>query len=204
MPASVDFFHLNELLLNLGAVHSPSELQGMLCGRISGGSPPEKDQWLALAQEFLDIDHLELDQEQAEAFFGLYTDTRSLMDDVNFSFSPLLPDDHASIARRTQELGTWCQGFMHGLGVSGLSGDAQLSPDSADALRDLAQISQVDLDEEDAVEENESYWLELVEYVKVAALTIYTELTQSHNAAGNGGKDAAGSGAQPGAKPQIH
>ena len=195
MPNKVDFFHLNELLLNIGAVHSPSELQGMLCGLMCGNAAPQSEEWLAVAQSFLDIDHVELQGEQSEMLMGMYADTRALMDDVNFSFSPLLPDDHATIERRTLELGAWCQGFLHGLGLSGLSGEKQLSPDAADALRDLAQISQVRADEEDAIDENEAYWQELVEYVKVAVLTIYTEITQRHNEESS--KDA-------GQAPQIH
>ena len=65
--------------------------------------------------------------------------------------------------------------------MSGLSGEAKLSPDAADALRDLAQISQASLEDDDNVEENEVYWLELVEYVKVAVLTIYTELSSAES-----------------------
>lgn len=195
MAQTTDFFHLNELLLNLGAVHSPSELQGMLCGRIGGGAAPELKEWAPLAQEFLDIDHVELEQDQIEQLAQLYTDTRALMDDVNFSFTPLLPDDHSTMERRTQELGSWCQGFLHGIGMSGLNGEAQLGPDSADALRDLAQISQVELDENDEIEENENYWQELVEYVKVAVLTIYTELSQREN-------EASAMGGTP--KPSVH
>ncbi len=179
MPEKTDFFTLNELLLNIGAVHSPAELQGLLCGRVSGGDVPPRDAWVADAQTFLDIEHVALAPDHIELLQALYSDTRALMDDVNFSFSPLLPTDDATIARRTQELGAWCQGFLHGLGVSGLSGEAKLSPDAADALRDLAQISQASLEDDDNLDENEVYWLELVEYVKVAVLTIYTELSSA-------------------------
>ncbi len=177
MFQKADFFTLNELLLNLGAICSPSELQGVLCGRVCGGDVPEESDWLEQVVEYLDIAHAPLEDEHREALNYLYSDTRRLMDDVNFGFSPLLPSDESSIARRTQELGSWCEGFLHGLGVSGLSGNAKLSPDAADALRDLAQISQVDVETDDEIEENEVYWQELVEYVKVAVLTIYTELT---------------------------
>ncbi len=178
MPEKIDFFTLNELLLNIGAVHSPAELQGLLCGRLSGGDVPPREAWIADVQAFLDIEHVELAPEQAELLHVLYTDTRTLMDDVNFSFTPLLPTDESSMERRTQELGAWCQGYLHGLGVSGLSGEAQLSSDAADAVRDLAHISQAGTNDDDELEENEVYWQELVEYVKVAVLTVYTELSQ--------------------------
>ncbi len=178
MPNKVDFFVLNELLLNLGAVCSPSELQGVLCGRISGGDIPTKADWPNEAVQFLDIEHVDLEDEQAQLIDGLYLDTRNLMDDVNFSFTPLLPSDESTIERRASELGSWCEGFLHGLGLSGLSGQAQLSSEVADALRDLAQITQISVDKDDNLEENESYWVELVEYVKVAVLTVYTEISR--------------------------
>ena len=178
MRDEIDFFILNELLLNLGAVHSAAELQGMLCGQLCGGRVLSERDWMRHALEFLDIEHLQLDADQLSQLQALHRVTLSLLSDVNFSFMPLLPDDAYSIERRTEELGYWCQGFLHGLGTSGLSGAAQLGPDVADALRDLAQISQVGVDEVDDKEENEAYWLELVEYVKVAVLTIYSELSE--------------------------
>ncbi len=191
MPNKVDFFTLNELLLNLGAVCSPSELQGVLCGRVSGGDTPLEGAWLDDVMTFMDIEHVTLEEDHKALLSGLYADTRRLMDDVNFGFSPLLPTDESTIERRAQELGSWCEGFLHGLGTSGLGGDATLAPDVADALRDLAQITQISVDEDDDVNENEAYWSELVEYVKVAVLTIYTELSSTSSDKNQPGSEAA-------------
>lgn len=175
--SDVDFFNLNELFLNLGAINTPAELQGMLCGRLCGGQNFEYDEWEKLALEFMDIEHVQLTKEQADNIATLYSQTEDLLNDVNFGFSPLLPSDDATITRRTQELAAWCQGYLNGLGSSGLSGESKMSADVTDAVRDLAQISQVDSEDDDAIEEKEVYWQELVEYLKVAVLTIYTELS---------------------------
>jgi len=179
MPQKVDFYLFNELFLNLGAVNSPSELQGVLCGRLAGGAMMSAEDWLALAVEFADIGHVRLSDEQTSQIQELLQETARLLADVNYTFAPLLPGDEATIDRRAEELGLWCQGFLHGLGCSGLKGEAQLSPNVAEALRDLAQISQVSVDSDDDLEENEGYWLELVEYVKVAVLTVHTELVDN-------------------------
>ncbi len=179
MSSELDFFHLNELVLNIGAVNSPSELQGMLCGKLCGVAGISEDQWAEVALDFMDLQHVRLTDEQTSQLHTLYKMTVRLLRDVNFTFEPMLPGDEAPIARRVEELGYWCQGFLHGIGTSGLSGDSQLGADAADALRDLAQISQVSLDDGDDIEENEVYWQELVEYVKVAVLTLYTELSHS-------------------------
>lgn len=179
MSKPLDFYTLNELFLNLGAIHSPAQLQGLVCGKLCGGVELSESQWCAELMEFLDIAHVTLDPEQKNQVVSMYTQTSRLLNDLNFGFSPLLPGDESSLERRTQELGMWCEGFLHGLGTSGLQGNAMLSPEIADALRDLAQISQVDINDGDDMEENEVYWSELVEYVKVSVLTVYTELTDT-------------------------
>ncbi len=183
MPETGDFFHLNELFLNSGAINSPSQLQGMLCGKLCGGATMSPEQWLAEAQEFMDIEHVTLDEGQKSLIESLYDQTQLLLQDVNFSFSPLLPEDGASITRRAQELGSWCEGFLLGIGVSGIGGEKKLSADVAEALRDLAQISQVDTSEVEDGDESEAFWVELVEYVKVAVLAVYTELGASEDKA---------------------
>ena len=176
MRPEANFYLFNELFLNLGAVNSAAELQGMLCGRLSGGAQLSAESWLEKVTDFMDIGHVQLSEEQRSQIRQLYHDTLRLLEDVNFAFVPMLPGDEASIDRRTAELAAWCQGFLHGIGLSGLDGDAQLSPEVADALRDLAQISQASVDGDDDLAENEVYWQELVEYVKVAVLTVYTEV----------------------------
>lgn len=181
MSGKVDFFVLNELFLNLGAISSVSELQGMLCGRLAAGGEVSSEQWPDMALEYMDIDHIHLADDQRSQVDELFHMTLRLIEDVNFGFVPLLPDEDASIERRAQELGAWSEGFLHGLGASGLSGDETLGPDVADALRDLAQISQLCVDSDDDIEENEVYWQELVEYVKVAVLTIHSELAHDQS-----------------------
>lgn len=179
MACSLDFFHLNEVFLNLGAIKTPGELQGMLCGRLCGGKLLSEDTWWDTACSYLEIGATPLDTEQRLLIEQFYRDTCRLLKDVNYSFVPLLPGEESSITRRTEELALWCQGFLHGIATSGLRGDSQFSPDAADALRDLAQISQAGLGDEDELEENEAHWHELVEYLKVAVLTIYTDRPES-------------------------
>jgi len=181
MQHKVNFFQLNELFLNLGGLNSPSELQGMLCGQLCGGREFSEREWQRETLEFMDLEEVQLDQEQATLVAQLYKVTLKLLEDMNFGFYPLLPGEESSMRRRTEELGDWCKGFLYGLGVSGLNGEAEIAPDVADALRDMAQISLVSADEEDEVEKNEVYWQELCEYVKVAVLTVYTELTHNKN-----------------------
>ena len=182
MSEKLDFHTINDQFLNMGAINSPAQLQGMLCGRVCGGQELSQQQWHEAAIDFLDVDHIELDEDQLRLLDELHGQTLAQMDDLQCSFHPLLPDDNASLQRRTQELGGWCEAFLHGVGASGMQLDEKLSSDVADALRDLAKISQVNVEDDEVDDENEVYWNELVEYVKVAVLNVYAELSQKISA----------------------
>ncbi len=176
------FQFYNELFLNLGAVNSPAEVHGMLCGELSCGKDREKDSWLSEIIDFMDLAHVTLSEDQHRAIGEFFDVTFTHLCRNDYTFSPLLPDDSASLKRRAEELSHWCQGFLHGVGASGLTSEATLSADVADAIKDLAKISQIDFDdlaadaEEGDVEDGERDLFELVEFVKVATLNIYSEL----------------------------
>lgn len=182
MTSSNNFQMLNDQLLNLGSVNSISELQGVLCGKLSGGKVFTADEWTEEALKFLDLDYLELSDEQKKLFSDLLLATQDNFVKDDYSFYPLLPDEGATLLRRTEELASWCEGFLHGVGTSGLQGNAEMSSEAAEGLRDIAQISQVDLRDEtlgfeEGENEGEAAWTELLEYVRTLAMTLHTELS---------------------------
>jgi uncharacterized protein len=155
---------------------SPTELHGVLCGRVSGGQKLSEDELLSVVGELLEVD-LERVEDLGDMLPELYQYTLGQICSSGFEFLPLLPDDELPLNQRLASLGEWCQGFLFGLGNSGLSTKTELTGDIADALSDLASISQVaSLEEEDGEEEDEVSYTELVEYVRVAVLLIYAEL----------------------------
>lgn len=182
MTELYDFHFLNDQLFNMGSVNSVAELQGLLCGHLCAGDRPGEARWRQLALEFMDLEFLDVTEEQSSLLTLLLEKTQALLTDQEFGFRPLLPSDAMSLEARTRELGAWCEGFLHGLGQaigkSGLSPETGLSDDVAGALRDLAHISQVEAIGDGDLErdENEAYWVELVEYVKVAVLNIYNDI----------------------------
>ncbi len=168
-------------LLPTGTLTSPAELHGALCGRLCGGQQLTAADLLGAASETLQID-----KTLAEPLLHTLVDLNTLildeLRDRDFVFQPLLPDDDETLDIRARSLATWCQGFLTGLGLSGLAGDTQLSVDTSDALRDLAAIAQADQNP-DANEENEASFFALVEYVRMAVLLVYADLAQSDDAA---------------------
>lgn len=186
----MDFEDVELLLAGIGTGinGNPAEIHGRLCGRISGGQTPASIATAlpALAAELL--------AEGSPALPALTASLRQLHDqcqrklrDADFGFVPLLPDDDLPLAQRIEALASWCQGFLSGLGQSGLRGDTRLSAEVTDALRDLAAIALADADVTDD-DAGEAAYMELVEYVRVAALAIFGEL---------GADSDAGSPAQP-------
>lgn len=173
----LNFDEYCDQLVPIGALNSPAELHGMLCGRLSGGSRMGRTEWLKTAWEFLDLLDLEevhISPELEDSVAGLYTGTLAQLSDDDMSFALLIPDDDTDIAQRLQALSQWCHGFLSGFGSSGLSGNQTFSPESAEALRDFAAIVQIGTDAEDT-EQSEADFFEVSEYVRLAALNLFFE-----------------------------
>lgn len=165
-----------DFLLQLQAIVSPAELHGMLCGRLSGGQRLSGADWLSAAIQYMDLIDTAVDSASAERLASFYDETLLNLQDFNRPLELLLPPDEVSLSHRLEAMSGWCEGFLHGLGLSGLSGASEMPPDVAEALRDLAQIAQANLDDDsESGEEQEQYYTELVEYVRVAVLTLFTE-----------------------------
>ncbi|WP_461517289.1 UPF0149 family protein [Porticoccus sp.] len=171
----MNFNEIADSFVSANLPGSPSELHGMLCGRISGGQHCEIDKLAVLVAELLE-EKPERIEDLGEMLPALYAYTKQQICSDGFEFQPILPDDDIELNQRLEALGDWCQGFLFGLGNSGLSGETDLTGDIADALRDLAAISQIGM-LEDEDEEDEVSYTELVEYVRVAVLLIYAELS---------------------------
>jgi len=176
-PSQPDFDALCHLLIPLGALLSPAELHGMLCGKLSGGACLEPSQWLALVSDFMDLAQ-EMPTDTQNTMLQLYQTSLAQLSDNNFSFTLLLPDDDSELAERADALGQWCHGFLSGFGSSGISGESNLPTEVADALRDLAAIAQIDVSSDDDSEDSEDSevnLMEISEYVRLAVLTVFTE-----------------------------
>lgn len=165
----------NNWLLNVGAVHTPAELHGMTCGLLCGSDGERQKEWPDIALDFLDLDLGQSRDEIVAVLSTFYEQVSVSLNDENFGLQLMLPEDDTELLTRACSLGEWCQGFLHGFGRSGIGGEQEIPADVADALRDLAQICLIETDI-DASEENETYWMELVEYVRMAAITIHMEI----------------------------
>ncbi|MGD8175190.1 UPF0149 family protein [Marinimicrobium sp. ARAG 43.8] len=171
---TVSHEQLNALLQPLGILINPSELQGLLCGKFCGGANPDETDWLLEAVEELDFVQAP-SLEVRTALAQLYGQTREQLRRQEFALQPLLPSDESAITQRVHCLGQWCHGFLVGFGSAGHAGDSDLSSEAREVLEDLAAIAQVDIDDEESAREAEQDYAEVVEYVRMAALSLLME-----------------------------
>lgn len=166
-----NFDELCDLLVPLGTINSPSELHGLLCGKLCGGAQLSEVHWLLDAVEFLDFTQAP-DERVRNALTQLYQASLTQLGD-GFSLKLMLPDDEVELSQRTAALGQWCYGFLTGFGSAGKA-DRVLTDDVEDGLRDLAAIAQIAIEdgEDDA---DEADFAEVSEYVRMLAASLFLE-----------------------------
>ena len=179
LPDTLNFDDFCELLMPLGALNSPAELHGLLCGKLCGGMNLSREQWLNDAWDLLDA-AVQPDGQAQDYVAALYEITTAQLSSGEYDLQPFLPDDDGELEERTQALSQWCHGFLGGFGSAGIDPKAEFSGDQAESLRDIAAIVQVTADEEDRdSEQQEADFLELMEYVRIIAMNFYEDKLQS-------------------------
>jgi len=180
IPDEVGVFDFDEFadhLLDQGLLASPSQLHGCLCGLLGAGAPAQPEYGLDALAQALD---LQVHGELASRIMQLYTVTEAALQDEEFTFLPLLPDEEEEIALRTAALASWCDGFLAGFAYataaadSGGSGSA-LSQETGEILRDIGAMAQAEPAADESEEEAEDSFIELVEYLRVAVVNIFMD-----------------------------
>ena len=156
---------LAEWLMEVEATTSPSGFDGQLAGM-----------WCRHSSLPTDLALDEVDQ-KACAWASLQdyaAEVKQRLEASDCSFEPLLPPDSAPLRDRLAALSDWSGGLLFGVGSAGQLDLKTVSDEVQELLRDLAEICKLNVDDGDADVE-ESY-TEIVEYLKVAAQTLYVEL----------------------------
>lgn len=169
-------------LEDLGAALGASGLHGLLTGLACTGTavlPEVKLRALLIAE--LDVDEGALDDASFRALQQLDQIMRRQLADDEFGFELLLPEDDLLLAERVRAMAEWCAGFLGGFGVgAGGRRDGDLSADVRTLLRNISEFTRAEAggDEAASVDAAEKDFAELVEYLRIAALTIFLELAR--------------------------
>jgi uncharacterized protein YgfB (UPF0149 family) len=165
------FDDLQRVLVQARALTDAAEAHGTLVGSLCS-TPCTLADWLA---EILPEGRA--DALAAADLRAVFESTAGALVEGALAFQPLLPADDAPIADRTAALGVWCQGFVYGLGTGVAMSDlAALQDEAGEVLRDMIQITHVDVDPADGDERNEVAYAELVEFVRVGVQLMYEHL----------------------------
>ncbi|MFK7855615.1 MAG: UPF0149 family protein [Granulosicoccus sp.] len=135
-----------------------------------------------------------------------FSETLSSLNGADLDFSPMLPDDDTPASLRLRALGEFCGGFTYGIGIAlGQRGQKPLPKDTREIIEDFQSIEAVDMESDSpgavssmqdakdllaldvgstqaqtAVpsrqEDKETYYFELLEYVRVGVLLVLEEL----------------------------
>ena len=180
MPVNqeLDYYSLDDALARAQTSMDPSDCHGLLAGLICAAGFADPRLWMAEVFE----DYNPKDKPQAEAFRlvqALYEDELARMNSPDLDFTLLLPDDEDALRDRVASLGSWCGGFLSGLGLGGVKEQAQLAEEISELIDDFAQISRVDFDLDSPDEEEQAAFEEVVEYVRIGVLFVNEELQPS-------------------------
>lgn len=177
----LNFDDLANLLAPLGTLNSPSELHGLLCGKLAGGAQLSEINWLLDAVEFLDFVAAP-DESVRIALSKLYHNTCSELQG-EFSLKLMLPEDDSLLGERVRALSEWCHGFLTGFGSVDHQGKRTIDEESAEMLQDIANIVQIQVDDEEDEPSAEADYMEVTEYVRVVVSSLYLEFAAKELAA---------------------
>jgi uncharacterized protein YgfB (UPF0149 family) len=103
----------------------------------------------------------------------LFQDSVARLVDFEFGFTPLLPEEEEPLSQRVEALSLWTQSFLTGIAIIQPKLN-QASVEVREVIKDLAEIAQVEFDVADD-EESETAYIELLEFVRIAAILCYSE-----------------------------
>lgn len=167
-----DFESLELALARAGALIGAAQAHGMLCGMLCAQAEIDEDAWLEQVLGRIP-DPAEGDCPGMLRRLHRATVTELAADDL--AFQPLLPADERALPERVSALRAWCEGFLFGFGALA-RGQMEAQPEATrELVRDLGELTRLADEPPPGGEDDEVAYTELVEYVKVGALTARTE-----------------------------
>ncbi len=170
-----DYAVLAAAMQRCGLTQSPAEAQGFALGLAVVKADDPLVRWQqelyadfdpadVLAGECRDL----LDRVFADVFAAEPADSLQLV--------LLLPENIVVDSARVGAVRDWCQGFLYGFGLGGARPEGRLSEQSRELLRDITEITRLDVDDVENDEEHQSALIEIEEYLRVGVLLLRDEL----------------------------
>jgi uncharacterized protein len=172
---AADFSMTAELLAAHRISTSVSEIHGVLSGQMCADSAAFD---LGLSLKILEIPD-DTNEVIANLLKMLAEDVLSQLQAENYAFQPLLPDEDEAFSQRLTALSHWCDGFNAGFAGAWVRDDSAMATDTREVLSDFSRIAEVDEEVEEgeatSESENEVNFMEIEEYVRMAAITVFMQ-----------------------------
>ena len=178
--STINFHLIANLCTHIGTSIDPAAIQGYCCGLLCANRELTVNHWLTEAHELLDSEE-STQADHEELLKEIYKDALHQLYSSDLDLNLLLPDDDEDIQARATSLSYWCDSFLSGFGLAHKKPPQQaeeaLTDDVSDILADFSAIAQLDAEGEET-EDSENSYMELVEYVRMAAISLFMEHNQ--------------------------
>lgn len=171
-----------ELLAEADCEITAAEFQGILSGMISAGLRSSNLDWLGQINALINENNA-LSDDLRRFAKTLFEETGKAFSDDDLLAPILIPDDSYPLVDRLESLSFWSQGYLLGFGLQ-FGDEKKLQQEIKESLNDIAEISQVSIDNDDNEEANIALET-LIEHIKVAVKMIYMELVKKTNSESN-------------------
>lgn len=162
------FSELDQALSQTSLKLHPSEVHGIITGLLCGQSDKRKS-WKELIVKGEDSIKIH------DLLQTLFDASARELGDFLFQFQLLLPADDEDLSYRAEAMTLWCQGFLAGLKMADVKITGREPSDVTEAIDDIVEIAKMNYEDVIASDEDESSYLELVEYVRMAVILVYQD-----------------------------
>jgi uncharacterized protein YgfB (UPF0149 family) len=166
-----DAEQLSQQLAQAGVPMSAAEVHGIACGLLCGLAEDVQGHWHQALYSELDENDVLVQECRNATDILMDVTAEQLRDTEAFSFDLCLPDEE-DVPAYAGGLRDWCQGFLYGFGVAAEGSHNGLTEEGDEALKDMSEISKLDVDAVQGGEEEAAALAEVEEYLKIAALTV--------------------------------
>ena len=185
LPKLPDYLNFSHAIASLHLPISCSEIHGVLCGYLAANGQHAGESYLRALLAQRDKDQT---RQAALALFDVFTISQQQISQMGFEFELMLPSGDISLSTRAQAFSEWCEGFTQGLTVAGLDMNKIENEETQDAIQHITEFAQLDYDALQVSEEDERALTEVIEYTRMAVLSIHADLQSKHVKSGHSTK----------------
>lgn len=182
MESQLSFEIITKVLEPFNPPASPAFLHGLWTGLIAGEQYCKPQDWVNLAWDNDEDVWSSLSSKAQTLLLQLAEQTIVGLNTFDFGFWLLLPHDETPLQERADAVNDWCEGFVYGLQNQRYQHQL-LTGDGAQALADITKISEMEFGIVECEEEEKSY-AEIVEFVRMAVLTVHQNFLENTRSAG--------------------